>query len=142
MRRTDCPTPNFSTVTGLAMMLREYTRGDVIQKAHARHTTSRDRLPRSRVRMPRRRSLRPARCSDQARRRNALGALRDALPGVVRSRRGRRPDHAVLGAVRAARCPREADAGQSMTPSLAESWTVSPDQRIYARMQEVWLDKE
>jgi hypothetical protein len=29
-----------------------------------------------------------------------------------------------------------------MTPSLAESWTVSPDQRIYARMQEVWLDKE
>src|SRR5213080_4934143 len=94
MRRTDCPTPNFSTVTGLAMMLREYTRGDVIQKAHARHTTSRDRLPRSRVRMPRGRSLRPARCSDQAPRGNALGALRDALPGVVRSRRGRRPDYA------------------------------------------------
>src|SRR5438445_254180 len=132
MRRTDCPTPNFSTVTGLAMMLREYTRGDVIQKAHARHTTSRDRLPRSRVRMPRGRSLRPARCSDQARRRNALGALRDALPGVVRSRRGRRPDHAVLGAVRAARCPRETDAGQ---PDDAEPGRILDRQPGSARVR-------
>src|SRR5437016_13631000 len=119
MRRTDCPTPNFSTVTGLAMMLREYTRGDVIQKAHARHTTSRDRLPRSRVRMPRGRSLRPARCSDQARRRNALGALRDALPGVVRSRRvvGQITPFWVLYALHDALV--KPMPGNQMTPSLA-----------------------
>src|SRR6266566_3677332 len=37
MRRTDCPTPNFSTVTGLAMMLREYTRGGAMQESPWQH---------------------------------------------------------------------------------------------------------
>ena len=97
-------------------MVPEYTRGDVIQKAHERQATSRDRLPRSRVRLARRRSLRSARRADEARRRNALGSLRDALSRVVRSRRGRRPAHALLGAVRDARCPRETDARQSHDP--------------------------
>ena len=67
----------------------------------------------------------------QARRGNALGALRHGGARVVRSRRGDGRHHAVLGALRPARRAREADARQSLRPSLAESWTESADQTAY-----------
>src|SRR5215470_6528871 len=40
MRRTDCPTANFSTVTGLAMMVRQYTRADEPGEGPDRDTRS------------------------------------------------------------------------------------------------------
>src|SRR5215510_12321430 len=40
MRRTDCPTANFSTVTGLAMMVRQYTRADAPREVPDRDTRS------------------------------------------------------------------------------------------------------
>src|SRR5262245_31996839 len=52
----------------------------------------------------------------QARRGNALGPLRDAVTAVVRPRRGRGRDHAVLGAVCPARRAREAAARQPHGP--------------------------
>src|SRR5215467_1864735 len=111
MRRTDWPMANFSTVTGLAMMVRQYTRPDEPREGLGRDTrrhrerpaTSHARMRSTRDGASGGRSRRPSRCREQAGRRDAVGPLRDALAGVVRSRRGRRSDHAVLGALRAAR---------------------------------------
>src|SRR4029450_1465358 len=53
---------------------------------------------------------------DQAGRRDALGPLRDLVPGVVRSGRSGGPAHALLGPLCPPRRPRETDAGQPARP--------------------------
>ena len=55
-------------------------------------------------------------CPGQAGRRDALGALRDAAPCLVRSGRGVGTADAVLGPLRASRRAREADARQHAEP--------------------------
>ena len=50
---------------------------------------------------------------------------------MVRSRRGGGDHHAIHFLLRAARRGGQADAGQAVGPSLAESWTVSPDGLVY-----------
>jgi ABC-type transport system substrate-binding protein len=78
----------------------------------------------------------PTRISpSQTRRRDALGLVRDAIARLVRSRRS---DGEVVGVITpfwllyalhdALTKPTP---GNHLAPSLAESWTLSPDQRVY-----------
>ena len=79
-----------------------------------------------------RRPRRSGRGANEAGRRDALGALRDHGPGLVRSGRGDGLHHAVLDPVRAARRAREADARQ---PHGAQPGRVVDGERGPARLR-------
>src|SRR5215470_4311488 len=139
MRRTDCPTANFSTVTGLAMMVRQYTRADEPREGPDRDT-------RSTMNDTRRVAigcvvlvvaLLEGGLLDRPAAENKLeGEMRWALyvtlspvwfdPGEVV---GQITPFWVLYALHDALV--KPMPGNQMTASLAESWTVSADQRAY-----------
>ena len=61
-----------------------------------------------------------------------LGASLQPGADPLRARRDAGPHHALHDPLRAPRRPREADAGaRAMAPSLAESWSTSPDGLVY-----------
>ena len=60
-----------------------------------------------------------------------LGRAHLACADLVRPGRDAGDHHPVHGAVRIARRGGEADAGQKLAPSLAESWSASPDGLSY-----------
>ena len=85
-------------------------------ETHERPTSTRSGLRGAPGRLAHRRASAPGLGPGQAGRRDALGAVRDAVAGLVRPGRGGGPAHAVLGALRPARRAREADARQPDEP--------------------------